>query len=149
MSKYQIVSAPTNDGLFGINPDWLIKDSETGKYFNGYDFMGSVEWVNIGEAYCMSKDEAQGIVKDLEASDEPAEPEKPEAMKRIDVLRALAAAKNAFNAELKKRGIYCTDWNMNDPHKYKLFTSNDSLEYPVTYIAEINFQQKVYSEGQF
>ena len=78
MSKYQIVSAPTNDGLFGINPDWLIKDSETGKYFNGYDFMGSVEWVNIGEAYCMSKDEAQDIVNDLEAADEPMAKDEPE-----------------------------------------------------------------------
>ena len=144
MSKYQIIRSIEDD-----NKAAILNDAE-GTFFHGYDFMGSVEWVNrIDEVTWMSIDEARDIIKDLEAGEETAEHEKPEAMKRIDVLRALAAAKNAFNAELKKRGIYCTDWNMNDPHKYKLFTSNDSLEYPVTYIAEITFQQKVYSEGQF
>ena len=89
MSKYQIVSAPTNDGLFGINPDWLIKDSETGKYFNGYDFMGSVEWVNIGEAYCMSKDEAEQIVNDLESSEEHKQEETKRECEGYEIIESV------------------------------------------------------------
>jgi len=69
MSKYQIVPAKTNDGPFGLNLDWQIKETETGKYFSGYDFMGSVIWAGISEAYCMSKDDAKQIIKDLEAAD--------------------------------------------------------------------------------
>lgn len=67
MSKYSI-GQPDLNGLV-----W-IEDIENGKVFNGYDFMGSVIWEDYGEDACwMTPEEAEQIVSDLEAADEPAE----------------------------------------------------------------------------
>ena len=58
-----------------MNGKVWIEDMEAGKVFNGYDFMGSVEWEDYGGDACwMEPDEAEQIIKDLEAADEPAEP---------------------------------------------------------------------------
>ena len=44
------------------------------EFFAGYDFMGSVIWVDDRhEALAMDPDEAQQILEDLEAADEPSE----------------------------------------------------------------------------
>ena len=70
MSKYRINQADQN-GLV-----W-IEDMESGKVFNGYDFMGSVNWEDYGgDAYWADPEEAEQIVKDLESSDDDIEPEK-------------------------------------------------------------------------
>ena len=70
MSKYRI-------GQPDLNGKVWIEDMETGKAFNGYDFMGSVIWEDYGgDAYWAEPEEAEQIIKDLESADEPAEPEK-------------------------------------------------------------------------
>ena len=54
----------------------VIVNKDLNAYFCGYDFMGSVEWkYDIMEAYYMDLEEAEQIVSDLEAADEPAEAE--------------------------------------------------------------------------
>lgn len=78
MSKYQIESKMDNGEWFSI-----IYNTENGKYFAGYDFMGSVEWETYHEdAYLMDSAEAYQIVADLESADMPCEPEAAE--KRIN-----------------------------------------------------------------
>ena len=140
MSKYSTIIASN-----GFAVGTIIKN-DSGKYFGGYDFMGSINWKDgTYDAVLMDDDEAEQIIKDLEASDEPAE---PEPMNRIEILRALAAAKNAFHDELAKRGIYITTWNQGENVR-KLFVSNDSKEFPVTYIGEFTFNQTVYKNGLY
>lgn len=72
MSKYEI-GQPDINGLV-----W-IKDVENEKAFNGYDFMGSVMWVDCcdGDFWC-EPEEAEQIVRDLEAADEPDDEETEE-----------------------------------------------------------------------
>lgn len=71
MSKYRIVTAELN----GETRCW-IDDMENGKVFNGYDFMGSVNWEDYGgDAYWADPDEAEQIIRDLEAADENPQPE--------------------------------------------------------------------------
>jgi len=49
---------------------YIITDTENRKFFAGYDFMGSVDWVdNDTDARKMSKDEAEQIASDLESAD--------------------------------------------------------------------------------
>lgn len=63
MEKYTIKKAPICDEIKNV----IESD---GKFFAGYDFMGSVNWVNdILSAYYMTQDEADSIKADLEASD--------------------------------------------------------------------------------
>ena len=65
MSKYEIVN---NEGSYAIY------SSEESAFFAGYDFMGGVNWVKIPDASCcMGREEAEQIVLDLEAADEPEE----------------------------------------------------------------------------
>lgn len=70
MSKYSIIR---NGGKT------MIQDNETGMYFAGYDFMGGVEWREEITPDCIlaQYEDADQIVKDLEAADEPAEEEDP------------------------------------------------------------------------
>lgn len=64
MSKYRIHEPDLNGKVW-------IEDMENEKAFNGYDFMGSVIWVDYGEdGYWAEPDEAEQIVKDLEAADD-------------------------------------------------------------------------------
>lgn len=71
MSKYQIESRQAN----GVNYS-IIYDTVNGKYFAGYDFMGSAEWERFSDdAYVMTTDESYAILSDLEAADETTEPE--------------------------------------------------------------------------
>ena len=103
MSKYRI-GQPDLNGLV-----W-IEDTENEKVFNGYDFMGSVNWEDYGgDAYWAEPDEAEQIVKDLEAADEPAEPETTATDDQIRIV--LEAAQNWLD-HLNYRGI-CDDalWN--------------------------------------
>ena len=61
--KYRI-GEPDLNGLV-----W-IEDMEAGKVFNGYDFMGSVNWEDYGGDACwMDPEEAQEIVRDLILAD--------------------------------------------------------------------------------
>lgn len=62
MSKYTIINNPNGYSIF---------NNEAGLFFNGYDFMGSVNWED--EEMTMEISEAQQIVKDLESADEPEE----------------------------------------------------------------------------
>lgn len=74
MSKYMIKQQTIYTGEVKN----VIINNEIGPYayFCGYDSMGSVEWrSDILSAYYMDIDEAAQIIKDLEAADEPAEPE--------------------------------------------------------------------------
>jgi hypothetical protein len=49
---------------------YIITDTENHKFFAGYDFMGSVEWVDDdADASEMGKAEAERIASDLEAAD--------------------------------------------------------------------------------
>ena len=53
-----------------LNGKVYIEDLDAGKVFNGYDFMGSVIWEDYGgDAYWMEPDEAEQIIRDLEAAD--------------------------------------------------------------------------------
>lgn len=64
MSKYRI-------GQPDLNGKVWIEDMEAGKVFNGYDFMGSVNWEDYGgDAYWADPEEAEQIVADLESADE-------------------------------------------------------------------------------
>ena len=86
MTKYRI-NQPDLSGKV-----W-IEDLENGKVFNGYDFMGSVNWEDYGgDAYWADPDEAEQIVRDLEAADEPAEPAKQSDPMMDMFQRALDAA---------------------------------------------------------
>ena len=58
MSKYTIINNPNGYSIF---------NSEAGLFFNGYDFMGSVNWGD--EEMTMDISEALQIVKDLESAD--------------------------------------------------------------------------------
>lgn len=63
MSKYRIAEPDMNGKVW-------IEDMEAGKVFNGYDFMGSVNWEDYGgDAYWMDQDEAETVLADLEAAD--------------------------------------------------------------------------------
>lgn len=62
-SKY-LIGEPDLNGLV-----W-IEDTENGKVFNGYDFMGSVNWEDYGgDAYWCEPEEAMMIISDLVAAD--------------------------------------------------------------------------------
>ena len=65
-SIYQIVCD-------GTGKDRLtIENVQTGKFFGGYDFMGSVDWVDSADDACrMDHEEAKQIINDLESADEP------------------------------------------------------------------------------
>ena len=74
MSKYHVAEA--------VGRFFVIMDTDDNKYanhvyFNGYDFMGSVNWENqfSFDFALETREEAEQIVKDLEAADEPDEPE--------------------------------------------------------------------------
>lgn len=67
MSKYMIEQPDLNGKVW-------IRDIENEKAFNGYDFMGSVNWEDLGgDAYWMDPEEAKQILADLEAADAPTE----------------------------------------------------------------------------
>ena len=77
MKKYEIIN---NEGRYAIY------SSEESAFFAGYDFMGSVDWVKIPTIECcMDLDEAEAIVADLEAADDPEEPEEDPAKKQYMV----------------------------------------------------------------
>lgn len=67
--------------------DRIIMDSRTGKYFGGYDFMGSVDWYeNIVPACIMDPDEdVRQIIKDLDAAEDPGD-ETPSKVRPGDVI---------------------------------------------------------------
>ena len=63
--KYEVIlNRDADDRAF------IITDTESRKFFAGYDFMGSVIWVDTDtDAKCMDKSEAEQIAKDLENAD--------------------------------------------------------------------------------
>lgn len=76
MSKYEI-AGPAKDCVMIRTK---VKTNEYGawkyQYFAGYDSMGSIDWQDDFEFdKAMDISEAREIIKDLEAADEPAEPE--------------------------------------------------------------------------
>lgn len=74
MNKYEIKTVHHSDGS---EDTFVIYSMEESAFFAGYDFMGSVDWVKIPSTECelTKEDDPWQIVKDLEAADEPAEPE--------------------------------------------------------------------------
>ena len=77
MSKYEISQIRSMDN----EVRFVIYNKEERAFFAGYDFMGSVEWEysHVPSEACelTAEDDPEQIVKDLEAADEPAEPENP------------------------------------------------------------------------
>lgn len=71
------------------------------KYFAGYDFMGSIDWVeNLNDAYWMDDAEAYQIMADLKAAAEPAYPETKQDDPQIKSLQiAMDYAWNRRNDE--------------------------------------------------
>ena len=66
MSKYTMTKVQDNGCTF-----YAIYSEDEMKYFAGYDFMGSIDWVqNLNDAYWMSDDEAYQIMADLKDSDD-------------------------------------------------------------------------------
>ena len=80
MSKYEIKTVHHSDGS---DDTFVIYSFEESAFFAGYDFMGSVNWEKIPSTECelTEEDDPEQIVKDLEAADEPAEPEEDPAKK--------------------------------------------------------------------
>ena len=81
------------------------------EYFTGYSFMGCANWTDSILSKCileMDKEEAEQIIKDLEAADDPAETEAPDQ----DQVRIVIEAAQNWLDHLNYRGI-CDDalWN--------------------------------------
>ena len=63
MSKYEMIN---NQG------EHTIRDTETGLYFGGYDFMGSIDWVDLEAAYTSADEmEIRQMLADMEAAETP------------------------------------------------------------------------------
>ena len=58
-------------------------------------------------------------------------------MERIETLRILAEARNAFNKVLENHGIEHTTWDANNPTEYYLYTQKPG--YPMKNIAKITY----------
>ena len=67
-------------------------------------------------------------------------------MERIEILRALAEARNAFNKVLENHGIEHTSWNENNPNEYFLFTQKPG--HSITKIAKIVYSQEIIEGGK-
>ena len=80
---------------------WTILNNDSNEYFNGYDFMGSVNWTPcVDICYWMSKEEAMEICRDLNLADESAEPETKQDDPQIKSLQiAMDYAWNRRNDE--------------------------------------------------
>lgn len=135
MSKYEIIAVTMPTG----ETKHVIRNNESAtqkpSFFVEYNFMGGVDWnTDRLAAYHMDLEEAQQILEDLEAADEP------KTMKRIEVLRALAAAHSAFRAELKKYGIEMGTWQPGKP--YTLYIDNGPTK-PNTILGEYDYKQKI------
>lgn len=99
MSKYRI-GQPDLNGLV-----W-IEDTESEKVFNGYDFMGSVNWEDYGgDAYWAEPDEAEQIIQDLEAADDPAEPNQPQEDPMMEMFQ------RSLDAAVTDRDYYGHKWH--------------------------------------
>ena len=74
MANYKITEAA---GSYFVIMDSTDNQYDTKVYFAGYDAMGSVIWEKrFSFDYALSgREEAEQIIKDLKAADEPAEPE--------------------------------------------------------------------------
>ena len=94
MSKYEMQQHQDMDHTF-----YVIRDLDTMKWFAGYDFMGSAEWVDDpSDSYEMSQDEAEAILADLTAAADPEETEVQPADPVLDHLQmALDIAYNDRN----------------------------------------------------
>ena len=64
-------------------------------------------------------------------------------MERIETLRILAEARNAFNKVLENHGIHVTSWNGNRPHEYGLF-----IDKPWKPIAKVVYSQEIFDESE-
>lgn len=95
MSKYSI-------GQPDITGRVWIEDIENGKVFNGYDFMGSIDWVDYGGDACwMTPEEAEQIISDLEAADESEQPADP----------ILEMFQRSLDAAVQERDASGRKWN--------------------------------------
>lgn len=66
-SKYEVIA---------WHGKYIVTDTESKKFFAGYDFMGSVEWVDSQDkAETNELEYAEQYKADLESADEPDEPE--------------------------------------------------------------------------
>lgn len=80
---------------------YAIQRMSDGKFFRGYDFMGSANWtdgMNLGE--CVEYAEAEQIIHDLEAADEDFE-------KKVDAIINDPETWNSLKRLLESIG--CTD----------------------------------------
>lgn len=66
-------------------------------------------------------------------------------MKRIEFLRAMAAARNAFAKELESHGLHMTSFDPANPYNVKVYTL-DRHGLRDEFVGEITFKNKCYIE---
>ena len=99
-SKYEVIT---------WHGKYIVTDTESKKFFAGYDFMGSVEWVdNQDEAEANELEYAEQYKADLESADEPAEPKKEEK-KMTTISKEELRAEFAKAWESDRMINYCTN----------------------------------------
>ena len=69
-------------------------------------------------------------------------------MERIEFLRAMSAARNAFRNELEKRGLHLTDFRPESPEKRMVYEYGEREDLMGRYVGEITFRQKFYDAAQ-
>lgn len=64
-------------------------------------------------------------------------------MERIEILRALAAARNAFNETLEQHNIIPGTFDVNNPETYCLYITGNKPGDPLKCIAKIKYKQTI------
>ena len=80
-SKYEVIT---------WHGKYIVTDTESKKFFAGYDFMGSVKWVDIqDEAEANELEYAEQYKADLESADEQAEPETKRECEGYEIIESV------------------------------------------------------------
>lgn len=106
MSKYTLTQVQENGCTF-----YAIRNNDDGKYFAGYDFMGSCDWVReLTDAYWMDDVDAYQTKADLDAADAPAGPKKDPAKEQY-ILKTMTDGETFVSVVTGKQiaDIYETD----------------------------------------
>lgn len=112
MSKYTMIKPDPNR-----DEECVIIDMETRKYFNGYDFMGSVCWTPsvVGCVHFDYIADAKQVIADLESADTPCEPgttvEPQETMPRVATFVKTVSTGYLGQMKLSKEGKWTTVTN--------------------------------------
>ena len=131
------------------NIQYLLISNLTGKYFAGYDFMGSVNWQDeiTDECYLTSRDEAHQIARDLVAAGEPEVDPDQEYLLKAEIdgeqIAAVMTAKRIAEVydEDQECGIY------SDMKVYDI--TGEPRRVPLLAIVEPILSQKRWSEQEY